>query len=75
MDDYEKWYAKEDKRDPKYNLNFVGVVSGYLLGYTATVTLNLYACSLEEAKRMFDAAIEKAGIVNLSDYHVARSDA
>lgn len=69
---YEKWYPKSPPKT--HSLNFVGVASGYLNGKTTTLTTQLYACSLEEAMRMFGETLAKAGLVNLSEYHVTRKD-
>ena len=72
MDNYEKWAPKPPPKT--YGLNFVGVCNGYLFGRLATLTVQLNAASLENAKRMFDEAIGQAGFVNPSDYHVCRKD-
>ena len=70
---YERWVGKP--RPKQYGLNFVGVASGYISGHLGTITIQLYAASIEEARRMFDSALENSRVVNLSNYHVARKDA
>jgi hypothetical protein len=71
MDNYEKWSAKPAPKS--YQLNYTGVATGYLNGAVTTVTVQLYATSLEAAMRIFGTNLGKAGLVNLSDYHVSRN--
>jgi hypothetical protein len=71
-DEYEQWAAKPPHKS--YQLSFEGDASGYLSGLCATVTMQLYASSHADAMRMFNDALAKAGMVNLSDYHVCRRD-
>jgi hypothetical protein len=67
---YEKWSAKPPHKS--YQLNYIGVASGYQSGNLTTLTVQLYACSLEEAKRYFDKHLEESKLVNLSDYHICK---
>ena len=72
MDSYEKWGAKPAPKT--YSNEFVGVCSGYLQGHSSTITVTLYAASLEDAKRMFNGIIIDSRMVNPSSYHVTRKD-